>query len=79
MAWYKYGDLLHHYTGNGDAYDAIHNPGSATPYSGIYRCESCGIEVVSEQGNPMPPTHAAAAQGHAIRWRLVAYADHERH
>jgi hypothetical protein len=25
-----------------DSFDAIHPPGTPTPFSGIYRCESCG-------------------------------------
>lgn len=78
MAWYKYKEFLHQFTGNGDAYDALHDPGEATPFSGVYRCESCGVEIVSEYQKPMPPTHANAARGHAIQWRLVAYADHKK-
>jgi len=77
MAWYKYEKYLKKFGGTGTAYDDVHNPGSNTPFSGIYRCTSCDIEVVSEQGKPFPPTHANAAYGHTIRWQLVAYADHE--
>jgi len=77
MAWFKYDKFLKKFGGTGDAYDKIHKPGETTPFSGIYRCESCGIEVVSEHNKPLPPTHAKAAQGHQITWRLVVYADHE--
>ena len=77
MALYKY--TTHLGQNNDAAFDAVHSPGSMTPYSGIYRCEGCGHEVVSEEGKPFPPqshpTHSAA-QGH-ILWKLVVYAQHK--
>lgn len=54
------------------AFNALHNPGSKPPHSGIYRCEGCGVEVVAEQGRTFPPTHSHNAPAH-VRWRLVAY------
>lgn len=60
-------------------FDTIHKPGVATPFSGIYRCEGCGHEITSEEGNPLPPQNHpqhTAAQG-LIRWRLVVFAEHK--
>jgi hypothetical protein len=76
MAIYKYVHFLQH--SDEAIYDNIYNPGAVTPVSGIYRCEGCGREVVSEEGRPLPPQNHhqhTAAQG-SIRWRLVVFADH---
>ncbi len=71
MVWYKNG----HYLQKSDtaAYDKLWKPGETPDHSGIYRCESCGVEVVAEHTRKLPTTHAAAASGHTITWRLVAY------
>jgi hypothetical protein len=64
---------------NDAAFDQIHHPGNVTPHSGIYRCEGCGLEIVSEHPKVFPPQHAKAhtsAQG-AIRWQLIVYAVHQ--
>ena len=55
------------------AFDAIHKPGDSTPHSGIYRCEGCGREIVSESGKTMPPQnhHQHSAYQGEIRWRLI--------
>jgi hypothetical protein len=60
-----------------------HEPGSITPFSGIYRCVSCGFEVVSTKGHPLPPTkicpnHSASwkCDHGPVRWQLVAAAIH---
>jgi len=76
MATYKHSQYL--ITSSDAAFDVIHNPGAATPYSGIYRCEGCGREVVSEETKPLPPQNHhqhTQYQGH-IRWRMIVYADH---
>jgi hypothetical protein len=76
MVWYHYQKYLQQATYTADQpnpYDSLDNPGDITPHSGIYRCESCGCEIVSETSRPFPPTHANAAQGHKIQWRLVAF------
>lgn len=59
------------------AFDDVHKPGAITPWSGIYRCTTCDVEVVSEKGKPLPPTHAHKLQDHELRWKLAVYADHE--
>lgn len=64
-------------------FDKIHKPGEPTPYSGIYRCISCGFEVVSTQDHPLPPTETCPnhsqgwkCQHGVVRWQLVAAAVH---
>jgi hypothetical protein len=61
------------------AFDAIHAPGGAAPFSGIYKCEGCGYEVASNHGQPLPPQnhHQHPANLGAIRWRLVVFAEHK--
>ena len=60
---------------NDAAFDVIHTPGSATPHSGIYRCEGCGHEVASNERNPLPPQnhHQHSVSQGAIRWRMIVY------
>jgi hypothetical protein len=71
MAHYKYS----HYLTNlcDPRFDPVQDPGSVTPYSGIYKCQGCGHEVVSMAGDPLPPAshhqHSLAQGG--IAWRLV--------
>ena len=71
MAFYKHGQFL---TKNDNAaFDDVHSPGGATPFSGIYRCMGCGHEVTSVYDHPLPPQNHhqhTRAQG-TIRWRLV--------
>jgi hypothetical protein len=71
MALYKYQQFIAQSTHA--AFDQLHEPGSSTPYSGIYRCEGCGHEVTSVYPHPLPPQNHhqhSNAQG-AIRWRLI--------
>ena len=71
MALYKHGQYLQQ--SQGDAFDYVHNPGVATPHSGIYRCEGCGDEIASNKGQPLPPQnhHQHNEQQGKIRWRLI--------
>jgi hypothetical protein len=71
MAHYKYSKDLTQL--NGREFDDIHQPGAATPFSGIYRCEGCGWSITSLRLQPLPPPdhHEHAASQGAIRWRLV--------
>lgn len=77
MAMYKDARFLTQ--SNSNAFDAVHPPGTVTPLSGIYRCEGCGRELVSEQARPLPPQnhHQHTGMQGAIRWRLIVYADHD--
>jgi hypothetical protein len=78
MATYKYGQYLAKV--DHAAFDTIHKPGTATPFSGVYRCMGCHAEVVSEKAKPLPPQnhHQHTPEQGEIRWRLVVYADHEK-
>lgn len=71
MAFYKYANYLT--TSDHHAFDDIHHPGEATPYSGIYHCTGCGHEVTSVQGHPLPPQnhHQHDYTEGAILWKLV--------
>lgn len=71
MAIYKYQQFLEH--SNHAAFDTLTYPGGTVPYSGIYRCEGCGDNIVSTFGHVMPPQNHhqhTQAQGQ-IRWRLI--------
>lgn len=59
-----------------EQFDEDRNPGSAAPYSGIYRCQSCGHEVTSEEGKRLPPQYLHPHPGKIV-WRLVVYAQHK--
>lgn len=74
MAQYKHGKFLQQ--SDHAAYDTLLYPGSNCPDSGIYRCESCGDEVASNKGNPLPPQNHRQhdpARG-PVRWRLIVFA-----
>jgi hypothetical protein len=78
MAYYKNQNYLA--TSDSAEFDKIHTPGTAAPHSAIYRCEGCGTEVASNQGQPLPSQNHSQhtqAQG-AIRWRMVVYAVHKK-
>jgi len=71
MAYYKYPQFL--LQEQGSEFDTIHEPGQPTPFSGIYRCEGCGLSVTSVTPHPLPPQnhHQHTTQQGRIRWRLV--------
>lgn len=54
------------------AFDAVHEPGSIAPYSGIYRCVNCGQEVCCNKDHPFPSQdqHQHATQT-PIGWKLL--------
>jgi hypothetical protein len=56
-------------------FDAIHDPGTRTPASGVYRCVGCGKEATSVEPHPLPPQnhHQHTAQQGRIRWQLVVW------
>jgi hypothetical protein len=60
---------------NDSKFDVLHEPGSATPYSGVYRCDGCGKEATSVYAHPLPPqNHHQHAPAHGrIRWRLAVW------
>ncbi len=70
MAYYKYAQYLIQETGA--EFDLVHRPGEATPYSGIYRCEGCGLSATSVHSHPLPPQdHHQHPSEVPIRWRLA--------
>jgi len=82
MPNYKDGSVFHQLPADAN-FDKIHLPGQATPYSGIYRCQSCGFECVSTKGHPLPPErgcseHSITWIGYRgqVTWKLVAAAVH---
>jgi hypothetical protein len=70
---YKYPQFLT--KSDDEKFDKIHEPGTPTPYSGIYRCEGCGKEATSIHSHPLPPqNHHQHAPGQGrIRWRLAIW------
>jgi hypothetical protein len=71
MAWYKYSQFLAQKSN--EEFDKVHEPGATGSWSGIYRCEGCGREVVHTTGHPLPPQnhHQHTASQGKIRWRLT--------
>jgi hypothetical protein len=58
-----------------EAFEALYDPGQATPFSGIYRCEVCGHTAVSTEGHPLPPqNHHQHPMWEVIHWRLIVAA-----
>jgi hypothetical protein len=53
MALYKHKQYLN--DSDHGAFDLLHRPGTTAPNSGIYRCEVCGAEIVSEKSKLLPP------------------------
>jgi hypothetical protein len=77
MAIYKNSAFLTQSTDS--QFESVHQPGSTTPFSAIYRCAGCGREIVSEENRPFPPQNHhqhTSAQG-TIRWQMAVYADHK--
>jgi hypothetical protein len=71
MAFYKYGNFLTQQ--NSAEFDAVYQPNSATPISGVYRCQGCGLSATFVKGHNIPPQnhHQHTTQQGAIRWQLV--------
>jgi hypothetical protein len=76
MALYKYQKDVN--TSPSDEFDKVYKPGDTTPHSA---CQSCAVEIVSEQHKPFPPTRACSQHNGkvavgTITWRMVAFAQH---
>jgi len=71
MALYKNANYLQ--VSNHQAFDLLHNPGIPTPYSGVYRCYGCGLEIAEVKGRPLPAQnhHQHTDWSVPIRWQLV--------
>lgn len=44
-------------------------PGTAAPCSGIYRCETCGFEIVRGMGDALPAVDQCSE--HCKEWRII--------
>ncbi|GAB2955902.1 hypothetical protein GCM10011328_42560 [Hafnia psychrotolerans] len=75
MALYKNSQVVKH--SDHAAFDAIHNPGIAAPDAGIYRCINCSHEIGIAKGHTLPPQHQNHPDGVAIKWQMVAFAQHK--
>ena len=71
MAQYKY----HHYLTDScdEKFDPAYGPGTTTKEAGIYKCQGCGMEVVSDAGQPLPPSthHQHSLTQGGMAWRLI--------
>lgn len=75
MALFSYTGYLRYF--DSTAFTNVHGPGDPAPYSGIYKCESCGHEVAIPATNPLPKmTHPRHSIESPIEWRLIVYAQH---
>jgi len=68
MPNYKNGAFFHQLPQDSN-FDMTYPPGHLAPFSGIYRCTSCGFEAVSTAGNTLPPTRSCIS--HSVRWRCA--------
>ena len=71
MALYKHAHNLRPL--NHPAFEALCEPLSRTQWSGIYRCDQCGLEIVSITGSPLPADdhHHHRPDDRSIKWRLL--------
>jgi hypothetical protein len=71
MALYKYQHALKQW--DHEQFDLLYGPGATGAWSGIYRCEGCGREIVHTSGLPLPPQnhHQHTFSQGSIRWRLI--------
>lgn len=71
MALYKYAHNLRPLSH--PAFDAVCEPLSPARWSGIYRCDECGREIVAIAGTPLPPDdhHQHRPHYRPVRWRLL--------
>lgn len=76
MATYKSEDFLD--KDESDEFDKLHLPGTVISFTGIYRCEGCGRELICGRGQALPLTnhHQHEDERLAVQWRLIVFADH---
>jgi hypothetical protein len=72
MALYRYAKFIALATPHAE-FDTLYKPGTRTTWSGIYRCEGCGHEVVHTHDKPLPPQnhHTHRSVLIPIQWRLI--------
>jgi hypothetical protein len=77
MALYKNGNYLK--KSESGTFDETYAPGTLTPFSGIYRCEVCGHEIVSVYNAQLPPqVHTKHPTDKPIAWRMIVFAQHNQ-
>lgn len=71
MANFKYAGFLT--LDKGAEFDRLHEPNSEAPFSGVYRCDGCGISATFLRGQKIPvqPQHKHNGSQGKVRWRLV--------
>ena len=72
MAFYKDLNVVR-YDVLGPGYETLLPPDTSVPLDGIYRCESCGGEVVMRRGELLPDGHKSerACSTNDMKWRLI--------
>ena len=62
------------------AFDTHHAPSTRVDNPGIYRCTTCGEEVLAVRGSRLPGEnhHRHADVKQKIEWQLVVYAQQTR-
>ncbi len=69
-------DFLIRVGANGGRWTERYTPGDIVPVSGIYRCEVCGKEITSNEGDPFPPQNHHQHPGLSpISWQLIVRTD----
>lgn len=77
MAQYKYKQFLTE--SSIVAFDTRYLPGALAENSGIYRCTTCGEEIVAMKGSRLPGAkHHAHTTNEAIKWQMIVFAQQSR-
>ncbi|MFZ6724119.1 hypothetical protein ACO0K2_01355 [Undibacterium sp. MH2W] len=73
MALYKHANIL---VQSGDqAFDFVYAPGSLAPHTGLYRCITCGYEIVMSNLQTFPDVGChTKTESMPMGWRLGVYA-----
>jgi hypothetical protein len=59
-----------------ECFECIYEPGERAPYSGIYRCDTCGEEAACTKGDPLPSQDVHNHPSFTpIGWRLLIIAE----
>jgi hypothetical protein len=71
MSVYKFERFLRH--SNDNIFDDVLAAGAEAPRAGIYRCDGCGYEIVSEAGKALPAAthHEHTPKQKIVRWKLI--------
>jgi hypothetical protein len=72
MSQYKYDDHL--VESNSWAFDQEYKPGQPVTNPGIYRCKTCGDEVVCDKGAAVSKFHHEHTALGPVMWKLLVFA-----